>query len=136
VDGDLAGALTNNFTLQAGVSWIYRRYTSYPDCPSYVPTPTGGNVPTTINCTGHMTAHSPGFGGDVGAEYRMPTNVGELSYNLTFSYSTGCYPDPVTAFASLIPLWFILRCNGRASTRNGICDFGRTISPTNTIINS
>jgi iron complex outermembrane receptor protein len=94
VDGDVAGALTNNFTLQTGVSWIHGRYTSFPDCPSYVPAPAGGNTQITIDCTGRTTAHSPGFTGDVGAEYRMPTSVGELSYNLTFSYSTGYYPDP------------------------------------------
>lgn len=94
LDLDTNAKLTGSLSLRASLEWLHPRYTNFPNDPSYVPAPAGGNDLITINGAGlHMT-NAPDFSAYGAADYTTAVAGGMLDVNLNESYSSGYYWDP------------------------------------------
>ena len=94
LDLDTNAKLTRSLSLRASLEWLHARYTNFPNDPSYVPAPAGGNDLITINGAGlHMT-NAPDFSAYGAADYTTAVAGGMLDVNLNESYSSGYYWDP------------------------------------------
>lgn len=68
-DADIYAALGSDFQLQAGLSWIHSRYTSFPRAEIYIPRATGGNQLTIGDASGNPLPRTPEFSGNVGLSF-------------------------------------------------------------------
>jgi iron complex outermembrane receptor protein len=93
-DLDINTKLTPFLSLQASLEWIHARYTNFPNDPSYVPAPRGGNDLTTINGTGFHMANAPDFSAYGAANYAVRIGGGMLDVNINGSYNSGYYWNP------------------------------------------
>ena len=94
LDLDTHAKLTRSLSLQASFEWLHARYTNFPNDPSYVPAPAGGNNLITINGAGFHMANAPDFSAYGAADYTMAVAGGTLDINVNESYSSGYYWDP------------------------------------------
>jgi iron complex outermembrane receptor protein len=93
-DLDINAKLTPILSLQASLEWLHARYTNFPNDPSYVPAPTGGNALTTINGAGLHMANAPDFSAYVAANFTKGMAGGMLDVNVNGSYNSGYYWNP------------------------------------------
>lgn len=94
LDLDTIANLTRSLSLQASLEWLHARYTNFPDDPSYVPAPGGGNDLVTINGAGLHMDNAPDFSAYGAADYTMTVAGGMLHLNVNESYNSGYYWDP------------------------------------------
>jgi iron complex outermembrane recepter protein len=94
LDLDTNAKLTSSLSLQASLEWLHARYTNFPNDPSYVPAPAGGNNLITINGAGFHMANAPDFSAYGAADYTIAIARGMLDINVNESYNSGYYWDP------------------------------------------
>jgi iron complex outermembrane receptor protein len=94
LDLDTNAKLTRSLSLQASLEWLHARYTNFPNDPSYVPAPAGGNDLSTINGAGFHMTNAPNFSAYGAANYIMVVAGGMLNVNVNESYNSGYYWDP------------------------------------------
>lgn len=94
LDLDFNARLTKELSLQGSMEYLHGRYTSFPDDPSYVPNPAGGNGLISIEGKGLTTVNSPKFTTYLAADYKIPVAGGTLDNNINFSYNSGFYWNP------------------------------------------
>jgi iron complex outermembrane recepter protein len=94
LDLDTSARLTRSLSLQASLEWLHARYTNFPNAPSYLPAPAGGNELITINGAGFHMANAPDFSAYGAADYTMAVAGGMLDINVNESYNSGYYWDP------------------------------------------
>ena len=94
LDLDTNAKLTRSLSLRASLEWLHARYTNFPNDPSYVPAPAGGNDLITINGAGFHLTNAPDFSAYGAADYTTAVAGGMLDVNLNESYSSGYYWDP------------------------------------------
>jgi iron complex outermembrane receptor protein len=94
LDIDIKAKLTRSLSLQASLEWLHARYTNFPNDPSYVPAPAGGNNLITINGAGLHMSNAPDFSAYGAADYTMAVAGGILDVNVNESYNSGYYWDP------------------------------------------
>lgn len=94
LDLDATAKLTRALSLQTSIEWLHARYTNFPNDPSYVPSPAGGNSLITINGAGYQMANAPDFSAYVAADYAMSAGGGTLNVNANESYNSGYYWNP------------------------------------------
>jgi iron complex outermembrane recepter protein len=118
MDLDLTAAVTQDFTLNAGVSWIHARYGSFPGAYRTIPNPglpcvgtlntanCGGNafgfgtIPGTfgpnvgIDATGHKLQRTPDYTYNIGADYRFPSSSGDFTLSANYFYNAGYFTEP------------------------------------------
>jgi iron complex outermembrane recepter protein len=94
LDLDTNAKLTRSLSLQASLEWLHARYTNFPNDPSYVPAPAGGNDLITINGAGFHMTNAPDFSAYVAVDYTMAVAGGILDVNVNESYNSGYYWDP------------------------------------------
>jgi len=83
-----------NFQLRASASLLDGEYTDFPNAPTFVPNPAGGNLQRVIDATGFDTIRSPKFTANVTADYTIPTSAGDLNLSATYFHSSKFYFDP------------------------------------------
>jgi iron complex outermembrane receptor protein len=93
-DLDINTKLAPFLSLQASIEWLHARYTNFPNDPSYVPAPRGGNDLTTINGAGFRMANAPDFSAYGAANYAVRISGGMLDVNINGSYNSGYYWNP------------------------------------------
>jgi iron complex outermembrane recepter protein len=94
LDLDINAKLAHSLSLQASLEWLHARYTHFPNDPSHVPTPAGGNDLITINGAGFHMANAPDFSAYGAADYARAVAGGMLDVNVNASYNSGYYWDP------------------------------------------
>jgi iron complex outermembrane recepter protein len=94
LDLDTSAKLTRSLSLQASLEWLHARYSNFPNDPSYVPAPAGGNDLISINGAGFHMTNAPDFSAYGAADYTTAVAGGMLDVNLNESYSSGYYWDP------------------------------------------
>jgi iron complex outermembrane recepter protein len=94
LDLDINAKLTRSLSLRASLEWLHARYTNFPNDPSYVPAPGGGNDLITINGAGFHMSNAPDFSAYLAADYTQAVLGGMLDLNVNESYNSGYYWDP------------------------------------------
>ncbi len=111
LEGQLAYRVSEDFKLNANVSYTHARYKSFPGAPYYNfcdPAAVSGDLlcvqgagtlaQTTINASGYHVQRSPDFTASIGAEYGMDLGRGRLNLSGNLFYSSAFYFDPVQQF--------------------------------------
>jgi iron complex outermembrane recepter protein len=94
LDLDINAKLTRSLSLQASLEWLHARYINFPNDPSYVSAPAGGNDLITINGAGFHMSNAPDFSAYGAADYAMAVAGGMLDVNVNESYNSGYYWNP------------------------------------------
>jgi iron complex outermembrane receptor protein len=94
LDLNVNAKLAPSLSLQASLEWLHARYSNFPNDPSYVPAPAGGNGLITINGAGFHMSNAPDFSAYVAADYTKAVAGGMLEVNVNESYNSGYYWDP------------------------------------------
>jgi iron complex outermembrane recepter protein len=91
------GAVTSDLTLRGAVTGLDATYTDYTNAPFYYPNlnPPYGNLPAVPgDATGNRLSRAPKISGNVGAQYRIRTTLGEFDLSTDYSYTGTYYWDP------------------------------------------
>jgi iron complex outermembrane recepter protein len=102
-DGDLTFTPMEHLDIVVGAAFIHGRYLRFPNATGTgLDVATGTNVSGQVqNWSGQQTARSPSWSGNLGADYVIPTTVGELRLNVN-TYSTASYvPNNASTYGSL-----------------------------------
>jgi iron complex outermembrane recepter protein len=91
-DGD--AAVTQNFSLHAGVSLLRTKFTSFPNAPLTTPDPLGGTDYTTFNASGQRLPFAPELTLSIAANYTIPTSLGKLDLNAAYNHNSGWNAAP------------------------------------------
>jgi iron complex outermembrane recepter protein len=94
LDLDMNARVTSQFTVQGSMEWLHGRYTSFPNDPSYVPNPAGGDSLTAIDGKGLTTVNSPTITAYASGTYSIPMTSGVLDASMNVSYNSGYYWNP------------------------------------------
>jgi iron complex outermembrane receptor protein len=94
LDLDINARVSSAFTVQASMEWLHGRYTSFPNDPSYVPSPAGGDSLIAIDGKGLTTVESPDVTAYVAGTYSLPVANGVLDSSVNVSYNSGYYWNP------------------------------------------
>ncbi len=95
-DFDAEAKLTGRLQMNAGLSLLHSRFTSFPDAftSSYVLTPQGADISLfTASATGKSLPYSPTVTYTLGLDYRIPSPVGEFKLNGTDAFSSKFYAE-------------------------------------------
>ena len=96
VDADATFRITEDLTLNAGVSALHARYTDFPNAlfTTISPNPFGVEHLFNASATGNALESTPDWTLNIGPSYRLRTSVGEFLTNLNYYHSDGWYAGP------------------------------------------
>ena len=95
IDADLQARVTNNFTINAGASYLHARYKTFLNAFELFPLPTGGNsFDQNGNATGNRLQNTPDSTINAGATYDIPTSSGKFTLAANFYHNSGYFADP------------------------------------------
>jgi iron complex outermembrane receptor protein len=80
---------TADLTLRGGLEAMHSRFASFPNATLSVPLATGGNTTVSGSAKGNQTPHSPDFTANLGGDYRVRTEVGDVLFSINYSYDGG-----------------------------------------------
>lgn len=90
LDIDFQYLVTENLTLSGGAAWMDGEYDDFKDTVSYPRSPREG-FPESIDASGNDTIRTPDFTGNLTAEYRIRSGMGDFPATLTVSHNSGFY---------------------------------------------
>jgi iron complex outermembrane receptor protein len=91
LDATLDVAATDNLSLSVGVGLLDAKYNDYPNAQGF--TNRGVAIPI-ANAKGQSLPYAPKFSGNVSADYRLPTSIGDFQSTLAVSYTGVSYITP------------------------------------------
>jgi iron complex outermembrane receptor protein len=105
LDADLEARVTKGLTLNAGISLLHDRYTSFPNAftttpiiPVFPPpannAPNGGNLVGTGDATGKRLQNTPDVTFNIGFSYEVETQIGKISLAANNYYNGGYFTAP------------------------------------------
>jgi len=93
LDVDFEGRLTGGFTLSGGFTVLHDRFADFPNAIISTQVPTGIII-STGSAKGNRLPFTADFSGTVAAAYHLPTQLGEASFDASYTYSDGYYTQP------------------------------------------
>jgi iron complex outermembrane recepter protein len=93
LDLDAEARVTSNLTVRAGVALEHAEFTDYPDAPTTVPRPTGGNGSAFFDAKGNRLPYVPKAVVNLSAMYTVPTSAGNLDFSGGYSYNSGYFGE-------------------------------------------
>jgi iron complex outermembrane receptor protein len=93
LDVDFEGLPTKNLMLHGGITILNATYSSYPNAPYTPPSPTGGLIETAPpqSATGNFLDDAPSLTYNIGAQYTVPTDHGDIVGDITYSFTSHLY---------------------------------------------
>ena len=85
--------ITPQLHVQAGVSYLHARYSSFPDAPCTTPLPGGGNTLYPCNAAGKDMLRAPNTTDNVSADYTVPVRGGSMIVSANYYYNSGYFGD-------------------------------------------
>ncbi len=93
--------------LRGNIELLHAKYDSFPNAPAQIPspasctpvphttgTPTGANTTCTIDASGNTMVRAPEVAFDVGANYTWQIDMGMLTADMGYSYTSAFYFQP------------------------------------------
>jgi iron complex outermembrane recepter protein len=105
VDADLTIKASPQFTISAGAGYLDGEYTDFPNATFTPSSPLLGGQ-TTVDATGNDVIYAPKISGNVSADYRLPTAIGEFSLSGTAQYRDKVFVSAVNNLA--IPAYTVV----------------------------
>jgi iron complex outermembrane recepter protein len=90
---EVNAALTDAFSVHAGVSYLDTEVEEYPQGPLLVPTGIGANVQVFADLTGNHLQRAPELTFSIGGEYVVITDSGEVIAGFNYYYNDGFFWD-------------------------------------------
>jgi iron complex outermembrane receptor protein len=94
LDLDAKAALAENLTVTAGLEILHDAYTSFPTADYSIEVPGGGTEFQTFDATGNRLSLAPDWTFNLAANYVVPTEMGDYTFNLSYAYNDGWYAEP------------------------------------------
>ena len=100
---ELTAQITDRLLIHMGSGILDTKYTEFPNAPYFIPNaaPPFGNVaidcvedPAGCDASGNEIIKAPDWTFNFMADYVIPTEVGEVSANLSYAYNDGFYWEP------------------------------------------
>ena len=88
---ELLAAVTNELTINAGISILDTEYDSFPGGPQLIPNPFGGNTQIAADLAGNEVPRSPDTTFNFGAVYEIDTEMGTFTSSANYYYSEGFF---------------------------------------------
>lgn len=88
---ELLAAVTNNLTLNAGLSLLDTEYETFANGPSLSPTGFGANVQIAADLAGNEVPRSPGSTFSFGASHEFDTEMGSINSSINYYYNDGFF---------------------------------------------
>ena len=88
-EAELNGRVTPNLTLRANGAYLHTRIGDFPNAPNVNRLPNGRNDfgDPNFNAKGNRLPYAPKWTGNVGFEYRLPMNSGDVTLSSNLSYN-------------------------------------------------
>lgn len=86
-------APVSHLRINAAATYLHNEYTDFAGAPFFTPLPTGGNALTPVSATGKDFVQSPHWTATIGAQYTIPTEIGDFLAAGTYSYNDGFFFD-------------------------------------------
>jgi len=99
MDLDLQAALTDRFTVSAGLELLRDWFTSFPNAIILTPLPTGGMMSTVGSAKDNHLPYTPDLTFNLAADYVVPVRDGDIHFNATYFHSATWWSDP----ANILP---------------------------------
>jgi iron complex outermembrane receptor protein len=93
LDADVEALVADGLQLSAGAEVIHARYASFPDAPSSVPLPGGGNAIGSENAAGNYVMLTPSATFFVSSVYKWPISTADIDSDLTYYHNSGWYGE-------------------------------------------
>jgi iron complex outermembrane receptor protein len=86
--------VTDNLDINFSFAYLDGEYSSFDQGPVLTPNPAGGNIGTFADLGGNDLVRAPDYTYSLAANYRVPLDIGELNFNVTYYYNDGFYWEP------------------------------------------
>jgi hypothetical protein len=103
--------------LSGGFTWIHDRFTNFPNAVISLQVPTGLDI-ITGSATGNKLPLAPDFSGTVTAMYKVPTALGEASFDASYTYNSGYFTQPDNILRQ--PSYNLVSFGGRLTFQSGL----------------
>jgi len=117
LDVDFEGRLTGGFTLSGGFTVLHDRFADFPNAIISTQVPTGIII-STGSAKGNRLPFTADFSGTVAAAYHLPTQLGEASFDASYSYNDGYFAQPDNILRQ--PAYNLVAFGARLTFHNGL----------------
>ena len=95
-DLEVEAAVSSQFTVRGGVSWVHGRYQKFEGAPSSTPnlTPPFGNAVGITDASGNRMVRTPDWTANISADYTAPVAGGEMTLSGSYAYNDGFFWEP------------------------------------------
>ncbi len=94
VEGDLEARVTDALHLNASISVMHTEFSSFPQAQFTIPRANNqGATLVSGDATGNRLPYSPKFSYTLGADYRVESGIGPVTFNVTDSYNSGYFGE-------------------------------------------
>jgi iron complex outermembrane recepter protein len=97
VDADLTVKASPYFTVSAGFGWLDGKYTNFPNA-TFTPSSPLLGPQRKVDATGNDLIYAPKISGNISANYRIPTSVGDFNVSGTAQYRDKVFVSAANAF--------------------------------------
>ncbi|WP_170287441.1 TonB-dependent receptor [Halioglobus maricola] len=88
---ELNALVTDNLTINAGLSYLDTEYDKFPEGPTLTPTGFGGNIQSTADLQGNELPRSPEYTFNLSAIYDVTTSIGRINASAHYYHSDSFY---------------------------------------------
>lgn len=93
IEAELEFVPTAQLSIQAGISYLDAEYDDFPDAVIYLPNPAGGRLEVGGDASGNDMIKAPEWQWNLGGQYDVPLNTGQLRFAVQYSYQSKFYWD-------------------------------------------
>jgi iron complex outermembrane receptor protein len=94
IDLDVEARVAHNLTLAVGFEFLDSKFSDYKNAPIYSTAPNQALISLPGNASGDYTANAPRLSGNVRANYKIQSRVGDFDTAAAYSYVGAWYADP------------------------------------------
>jgi iron complex outermembrane receptor protein len=91
IDVDFDLAISRDFHLGGGLSYLDGKYKSFENAPFLAPLPTGGNMSFTGDASGNRLVNAPKWQANLNASYVIPSSIGDFTLAGQYAYNSGFF---------------------------------------------
>jgi iron complex outermembrane recepter protein len=98
LDLDVVAQVTDSLQVTLSAEGLHTEFTNFPGGNYYEVNPTGGAKDISENLTGNQLPAAPKITTDLGATYKLPTQVGDFGISVDWNHNSGWFDGPDNVF--------------------------------------
>lgn len=91
-------APTDGLMINFGMGYEHAKYKNFPNASVYIPSPSGGNYPASVNATGNRILRTPELTANGSITYGFDIGPGSMTLNAAVSYTSPFFWDSANLF--------------------------------------